>query len=392
MTKQTPLHQISADLGASFTDFGGWDMPLKYGSELAEHRAVRDFAGFFDLSHMGEVRITGADAAAFLDYALLSRYSIMKNGKAKYGVIVDENGGILDDLITYRLADDEFLIVPNAGNTPAVVAALEERAEKAKASGAAADFEVANESDDTALIAVQGPKSEEILLAAVCGSTECDDREDCQKIKDLAYYAWAPVTIEGIDVFLARTGYTGEDGFELYIKNDDAEKLWKHLTAISETHFDGKALPCGLASRDSLRLEAGMPLYGNELSLETTPFDAGFGGMVRGALKNKDDFFGREVLTELNDKNEAEGAPRKLVGLTSEGRRAARAGAAVLVDGEEVGTITSGQPSPTLGHPIALAYVDTAHAEPGTAVTVDIRGKSYDFTVAETPFYSSGAH
>ena len=158
MTKQTPLHQINAELGANFTDFGGWDMPLKYGSELAEHRAVREFAGIFDLSHMGEVRITGADAAAFMDYALLSRYSIMKNGKAKYGVIIDEAGGILDDVITYRLGDGEFLIVPNAGNTSAVVAALEDRADKAKAAGAAADFEVRNESDDTALIAVQGPK------------------------------------------------------------------------------------------------------------------------------------------------------------------------------------------------------------------------------------------
>ncbi len=392
MTKQTPLHQINAELGANFTDFGGWDMPLKYGSELAEHRAVREFAGIFDLSHMGEVRVTGADAAAFMDYALLSRYSIMKNGKAKYGVIIDEAGGLLDDVITYRLGDDEFLIVPNAGNTPAVVAALEDRAEKAKAAGAAADFEVRNESDDTALIAVQGPKSEEILLAAVCGSTECDNREDCTKIKDLEYYAWTFITVDGVEVFLARTGYTGEDGFELYIKNADAEALWNRLMSINEAEFDGAALPCGLASRDSLRLEAGMPLYGNELTRETTPFDAGFGGMVRGALKNKGDFYGRETMQKLGDADQAEGTPRKLVGLSSEGRRAARAGAGVFVDGAEVGVITSGQPSPTLGHPIALAYLDTAHAEPGTAVTVDIRGKSYDFSVVETPFYNSGAH
>lgn len=377
--RQTPLHSVHSALGASFTDFGGWDMPLKYGSELAEHRAVRDAAGIFDLSHMGEVRVTGAEAAAFLDFALLATYSTMKVGKAKYGVIVDESAGIIDDLITYRMADEEYLVVPNASNTPAVAAALAERAEQFRSAGTAdagsVDLEVRDESGDTALIAVQGPAAEAILLATQ------DDAGARAGIEDLKYYAWAPLTVSGIDVMLARTGYTGEDGFELYLPNPQAVSLWEALTAAGEGHG---LVPAGLAARDSLRLEAGMPLYGNELSRQTTPIDAGLGRMVTAALKNKSEFWARAALEQLAGTEPA----RVLAGLTSEGRRAARAGSAVSVDGKEVGTVTSGQPSPTLGHPIALAYLDSVAAEPGTAVSVDIRGKAHDFTVTALPFYS----
>ncbi|MCT1921868.1 glycine cleavage system aminomethyltransferase GcvT [Brevibacterium luteolum] len=378
MTKHTPLHDVHVRLGASFTDFGGWDMPLKYGSELAEHRAVREAAGIFDLSHMGEVRVTGADAGALLDYALVAKYSSMAAGKAKYGVLVDAAGGLVDDLITYRIADDEFLVVPNASNTPAVVEALTARAEEFRTEivpDAAA--EVADESADTALIAVQGPQSQALLEAAGAGAAEAGGSLD-----ELGYYAWQPLTLDGVEIMLARTGYTGEDGFELYLPNASAEAIWQLLFTAAEK-VDGEVLPCGLAARDSLRLEAGMPLYGNELSLEHSPLDAGLSRMVELNVKNKEHLFAREALEGLLTQQPA----RVLAGLTSQGRRAARQGATVLLDGEQIGEITSGQPSPTLGHPIALAYLDREHTEPGTAVSVDIRGKSYDFTVTELPFY-----
>ena len=411
--KETPLHSVHADLGASFTDFGGWDMPLKYGSELAEHRAVREAAGLFDLSHMGEVLISGADAAAFLDYALVAKYSTMKIGKAKYGVIVNEAGGLLDDLITYRIGDEEFLIVPNASNTPAVVTALTERLQHFLQTVApGSDVRLTDESGDTALIAVQGPNSEAIILRALDdsadgefgprtgagdvakaqvtdeangGATSAGDETITigEAVRELKYYAWMPLTIAGIDLMLARTGYTGEDGFELYLPSRGAARLWESLVTAGA---DYGLVPCGLAARDSLRLEAGMPLYGNELDQNTTPFDAGLGRMI--GFKTKDDFFAREKLAELGQTE----PPRVLVGLTSEGRRAARSGAAVSVDGTEVGTVTSGQPAPTLGHPIALAYIDRAHAEAGTAVTVDIRGKAHDFTVTALPFYKRRAN
>ena len=410
--KETPLHSVHADLGASFTDFGGWDMPLKYGSELAEHRAVREAAGLFDLSHMGEVLISGADAAAFLDYALVAKYSTMKIGKAKYGVIVNEAGGLLDDLITYRIGDDEFLIVPNASNTPAVVTALTERLQHFLQTVApGSDVRLTDESGDTALIAVQGPNSEAIILRALDdsadgefgprtgagdvakaqvtdeangGATSAGDETITigEAVRELKYYAWMPLTIAGIDLMLARTGYTGEDGFELYLPSRGAARLWGSLVTAGA---DYGLVPCGLAARDSLRLEAGMPLYGNELDQNTTPFDAGLGRMI--GFKTKDDFFAREKLAELGQTE----PPRVLVGLTSEGRRAARSGAAVSVDGTEVGTVTSGQPAPTLGHPIALAYIDRDRAEVGTAVTVDIRGKAHDFTVTALPFYKRQA-
>ena len=409
--RETPLHDIHAQLGASFTDFGGWDMPLKYGSELAEHRAVREAAGIFDLSHMGEVRVTGADAAAFLDYALVAKYSKMKIGRARYGVLVNEAGYLLDDLITYRIGDEEFLIVPNASNTPAVVATLKERLQNFVRTGApGADAKLFDESEDTSLIAVQGPNSEAIILRALDegahgefgpkttsadGAAASDSAVNStgitvgEAVRELKYYAWMPLTIAGVDLMLARTGYTGEDGFELYMPNVAAQRLWKILTSVGA---DYGLVPCGLASRDSLRLEAGMPLYGNELSLETTPFDVGLGRMI--GFKTKENFVAREALATLGETEPA----RVLVGLTSAGRRAARSGAAIYATADEVGTdsatqvgaITSGQPSPTLGHPIALAFLDRGLAEEGTALSVDIRGKAHDFTVTELPFYKRG--
>jgi len=382
MTQTTALYDLHAQLGASFTDFGGWDMPLKYGSELAEHRAVRESAGLFDLSHMGEVRVSGADAAAFLDFALLAKYSIVKVGRAKYGLILTADGGILDDLITYRLADDEFLVVPNAGNAPAVAEALVARAEEFTSQHVpGADVTVADESAQTSLVAVQGPQSEAVVRTIVAEA-------DQQTVADLGYYGWASVALEAGaasgPVLLARTGYTGEDGFEIYLANDRAQGVWEALVAGAQG-AGIELTPCGLAARDSLRLEAGMPLYGNEISQETVAADLGMGKVAVNALK-REHLFAREAIAQQVETEPA----RKLVGLVSDGRRAARAGSAVLVDGQEVGVVSSGQPSPTLGHPIALAFLDREHAVVGTELEVDIRGKAHPFRVVDLPFYARG--
>lgn len=368
----TALYEEHKKLGASFTDFGGWQMPLKYSSELAEHHAVRNAAGLFDLSHMGEVWVTGPEAAAFLDYALVGKISAMSVGKAKYSLICQEDGGIIDDLITYRRGDAKFLVVPNAGNAKVVAEALAQRA---------ANFDVVVEdaSAATSLIAVQGPKAEAILLRLV-------PAEQHSLVTGLKYYAAVevPFTFAGntTDLLLARTGYTGEDGFEIFVDNDAAAALWQAIADVAE---DGELIPAGLASRDSLRLEAGMPLYGNELSREGNPFSAGLGPVV--SLAKESDFVGRAALEALKAEGAGSTSGRKLVGLKGLGRRAGRSHYPVLKDGAVVGEVTSGQPSPTLGYPVALAYVDVEHAEPGTALDVDLRGKSEPFEVVTLPFY-----
>ncbi|OOP63445.1 glycine cleavage system protein T [Arthrobacter sp. SRS-W-1-2016] len=368
----TALYEEHKKLGASFTDFGGWQMPLKYSSELAEHHAVRQSAGLFDLSHMGEVWVTGPEAAAFLDYALVGKISAMSIGKAKYSLICQEDGGIIDDLITYRRGDSTFLVVPNAGNAKVVAEALAERA---------ANFDVVVEdaSAATSLIAVQGPKAEEILLRLVPAAQH-------SLVTGLKYYAAVevPFTFAGntTELLLARTGYTGEDGFEIFVDNDAAAALWQAIAAVAQ---DGELIPAGLASRDSLRLEAGMPLYGNELSREGNPFSAGLGPVV--SLAKESDFVGRAALEALKAEGAGSTSGRKLVGLKGLGRRAGRSHYPVLKDGVVVGEVTSGQPSPTLGYPVALAYVDVEHTEPGTALDVDLRGKSEPFEVVALPFY-----
>ncbi|MGZ2223487.1 glycine cleavage system aminomethyltransferase GcvT [Glutamicibacter nicotianae] len=364
--KHTALHAQHEALGANFTDFGGWDMPLKYGSELAEHKAVRSTAGLFDLSHMGEVYLTGPEAGVALNTALAGNLSIMKVGKAKYSLILNAEGKIIDDLIVYRLEEEKFLVVPNAGNAPVVAAELAARA---------ADFDVVvdDASGRQSLIAVQGPNAEAIVskLAA--------DEATAQAVAELKYYAAVKLVLGGIDVLLARTGYTGEDGFELIIENEDAAALWEKTVEAGKDH---ELVPCGLAARDSLRLEAGMPLYGNELSLERTPFDAGFGPVV--SFKKEENFVGREALEALRGTT----PPRKLVGLKGLGKRAGRGGYSIVKDGTVVGEITSGQPSPTLGYPVALGYVDAEFGATGTELEVDLRGKTLPFVVVELPFYT----
>lgn len=362
--RQTALDALHRSLGATMTDFAGWDMPLRYASERDEHNAVRTRAGLFDLSHMGEITVTGPQAAAFLSYALVGNIATVGEGRARYTMIVAQDGGILDDLIVYRLAGDEYMVVANAGNAQLVLDTLTERV-------AGFDAQVRDDRDAYALIAVQGPDSPAVLKSV----TDAD-------LDGLKYYAGLPGTVAGVPALIARTGYTGEDGFELFVAPGHAEQLWKALTEAGAPYG---LIPCGLSCRDTLRLEAGMPLYGHELTTALTPFDAGLGRVVK--FEKEGDFVGREALLAAARRAET-APPRKLVGLVAEGRRVPRAGFQVVAGGEVVGEVTSGAPSPTLGKPIAMAYVDAAHAAPGTeGVAVDIRGTHEPYEVVALPFY-----
>ncbi|MGI8329046.1 glycine cleavage system aminomethyltransferase GcvT [Actinomadura scrupuli] len=372
--KRTPLHEIHEGLGANLVDFAGYLMPLRYGSETAEHVAVRTSAGLFDISHMGEIFVSGPQAARALDYALVGNLSALAVGRARYTMICDAAGGVLDDLIVYRLADETFMVVANASNVAVVREALIDRvhrrdaAEGAGPGDAGYDAVVDDRSEAYALLAVQGPKAQEILF-----------RVTRAPLADLKYYAILAGEVAGIDALIGRTGYTGEDGFELFVSSGDAAALWH---ALVEAGGDDLR-PAGLSARDTLRLEAGMPLYGNELSTETTPYDAGLGRVVK--LDKEGDFVGREALTALADTPPG----RTLVGLVAKGRRVPRHGYAVVTTGEQGGTpcgvVTSGAPSPTLGRPIAMAYLDTGAGTDELAV--DIRGRHEPVDVVPLPFY-----
>jgi aminomethyltransferase len=363
----TALDAVHRSLGATMTDFAGWDMPLRYGSERDEHNAVRTKAGLFDLSHMGEITVTGPQAAALLDYALVGSIGGIPAGRARYTMICRPDGGILDDLIVYRLGENEYMVVANAGNAQVVLDALTERA-------AGFEAEVRDDRDAYALIAVQGPESPGILTSLTDAGLD-----------GLKYYAGLPGTVAGFPALIARTGYTGEDGFELFVEPRHAEKLWQALT---EAGAPAGLVPCGLSCRDTLRLEAGMPLYGHELTTELTPFDAGLGRVVK--FEKEGDFVGREALSAAAERA-ASNPPRKLVGLIAEGRRVPRAGYRVVAGGQVIGEVTSGAPSPTLGKPIAMAYVDAAYAVPGavssSGVGVDVRGTHEPYEVVALPFY-----
>jgi len=360
--RYSPLHQLHVDAGASFTDFAGWQMPVRYTSDLAEHHAVRTTAGIFDISHMAEISVAGADASRFLDFALAGNIGAVAVGKAKYSLMLEAGGGILDDLIVYVLGDDEYFVVANAGNREVVVAALQDRS-------TGFDVVIADLTDDIVLIAVQGPASHDILQNTAGLAIEAFD--------DLKYYASTGSTFADATVLIARTGYTGEDGYELYAPVADAAALW---TALVDAGASRGLTPAGLASRDTLRLEAGMPLYGHELGLDTLPEQAGLARVV--SLKKEGDFVGRQAIERGPD----EDTP-VLVGLVSEGKRAGRAGYAVFGEDEQVGVITSGALSPTLGYPVAMAYVDRAVSEVGTELSIDVRGSHVAATVVALPFY-----
>lgn len=363
----SPLHDVHVAAGAAFTDFAGWSMPVRYSSDLAEHHAVRQAAGLFDLSHMAEIVVVGPEAGEALDYALSGKLSAIADGQAKYTLLLGREGGILDDLVVYRTGEDRYLVVANAANRAVAVAELRDRC-------APFDCEVQDESDDVALIALQGPRSEEILREV--------EGFDLPGLDDLGYYRSIPADFRGHHVLVARTGYTGEDGFEFFLAPDIAPALWE---AIAETGAGSGLVPAGLAARDTLRLEAGMPLYGHELTIDTFPVQAGIGRVV--ALRAKEgDFVGRDAV-ELGPRADAP----VLVGLVSEGRRAGRAGYAVLHDGNAIGEVTSGALSPTLGHPIAMAYVAADLAAAGTRLDIDVRGQALPATVVDLPFYSRKA-
>ncbi len=374
----SPLHDEHVALGAALTSFAGWQMPLRYSSDLAEHTAVRTAAGLFDLSHMGEIEVTGPDAGAFLDTALVGALSTLRVHGARYTMIVAEDGGVVDDLVVYRTAEDAYLVVANASNHEVVLDELRARA-------AGHDVDVADRSAATALVAVQGPHALAVVEALPGLAGEPGDEVTPATLR---YYACLPMHLGGVPVLLARTGYTGEDGFEFFLPAEHAVTLWRALLAAGSGHG---LVPAGLSARDSLRLEAGMPLYGNELDRTTTPYEAGLGRVVRLDKTGPDGeplpFVGREALAAR-----AHSAPaRVLVGLEGLGRRAARHGYAVHAseapDAPVVGTVTSGAPSPTLGHPVAMAYVTPELSAEGTELAVDVRGRREPVRVVPLPFY-----
>jgi aminomethyltransferase len=380
--RKTPLHDEHVALGASMTPFGGWLMPLRYTSDLAEHRAVRAAAGLFDLSHMGNIKVTGPDAAAFLDFALVGYISKVREMGARYSMICAEDGSVLDDLIVYRLAADEYSVIANAANAELVLATLQERT-------AAFDVVLEDVQAGQALVAVQGPRAAEIMLATA-GLVEDAEISGGTAFADLKYYACLGMRFEGEPVLVGRTGYTGEDGFEIWVPAGHAVTLWRALLAAGEPLG---LVPAGLSARDSLRLEAGMPLYGHELDTTTTPFEAGMGRVVR-LDKVSDDgtplpFVGRDALAARKESPPA----RVLVGLRGEGRRPARADYDVVrrgtgtEPGTVVGRVTSGAPSPTLGCPIAMAYVTPEVSAEGSELAVDVRGRAEPFVVVPMPFY-----
>lgn len=362
MTRRTALHEVHSTLGATFTDFAGWSMPVRYGSEIAEHNAVRNAAGLFDLSHMGEIEISGPDAARALDYSLVGRPSAIGIGRARYSMICSENGGILDDLVVYRLGLDEFLVVANASNVDKVAGALQSRAE-------GYDVSVRDASVEWSLLAVQGPHSAPIMADVVA-----------LDVPSLKYYAITDATLAGHPVLVARTGYTGEDGFEIYCRPGDAISVWSMLTAAGRRHG---VVPAGLACRDTLRLEAGMPLYGHELDETRSPFDVGLGRVV--VFDKPEGFVGQDALASRRTSN----PDHVLVGLVTDSRRAPRSGYNVIEPATDaiIGRVTSGSPSPTLGHPIAIAYLASSFASPGTEVAIDIRGTLTSAHVVDLPFY-----
>ena len=361
--KPTPLTDLHVALGARMTDFGGWNMPLQYGPILDEVRRVRTQGGLFDLSHMGRLRIVGPGAVELCDRVLTNRVASMKAGQIRYGLLCRENGMPLDDVLSYREEGDGVSLVVNASNSARDVAWIEEHA-------AGFDAELVDQTDELAMIALQGSISEQVLQRVTTGLD----------LADLGYYRFAAGNVCGSEgVRVSRTGYTGEDGFEVYLPAADAPRAWNEILAAGEA--DGLA-PIGLGARDTLRLEAAMPLYGHEISDELNPIEAGlqFGVSFH---KKKVGTLGFEALKHFRD------APtRKLVGLTTPGPRVPRQGHALMRGDESVGFVCSGSVSPTLGTNIATGYVPLDAGEPGTELELDLRGKRQAVQVAPLPFYS----
>ena len=360
---RTPLYQLGVELKARFTSFGGWEMPVQFSGISREHEAVRNTAGMFDISHMGKFTLQGKNLISQLQPLVPSDLSRLQPGQAQYTVLLNPQAGIIDDIIVYYQGEDTIgiqkaFIIVNAATSAKDKAWLLQHLDLDK-------VQFQDLSPDKALIAVQGPKAIKYLQPLVL--------EDLQLIKAFGHLE---ATLLGKPAFLARTGYTGEDGFEVMVDPNVGVELWLSL-------YNAGVIPCGLGARDTLRLEAAMALYGQDIDDTTTPLEAGLGWLVH--LDTKGEFIGREILAQ----QKATGVQRRLVGLQTQGRNIARHGYQVLSAGKVVGEISSGTLSPTLGYPIALAYVPTQLATIGQQLEVEIRGKAYPGVVVKRPFYRS---
>ena len=354
---RTPLHGTHTSLDARMVPFAGWDMPVQYTGILAESRAVRSNAGLFDVSHMGRLDISGPDAPAFLDWIVTHNAANLRQGRARYALICNEEGGIIDDTVYYRVGEDSYLLVCNASNRQHVVPWIHRWiAEKFPR------VSVEDRTEATAMIAFQGPATPALLDAA--GDIDTSR---------MRFFSYAEGNVASRPAFVGRTGYTGEDGFELIVEAGDASHVWQTL-------MDAGATPCGLGARDVLRLEAGLSLHGNDIDTTTTPLEAGLDRFVR----LDKEFVGADVLRRQNE----EGPPKRLVGLNVQGRSLARHGYPILHQGTQVGTVTSGTQSPTLDRVVAMGYVLSELAGAGSALQIDIRGRVAEAEVVPVPFYT----
>ena len=357
--KRTPLYQAHVKAGARMVPFGGWEMPVQYTGIVEEHRTVRSAVGLFDVSHMGEFEVEGPKALAALQRLTTNDVAALQPGHVQYSVLCYPNGTIVDDLTVYRLAADRFMITVNAGNIDKDWAWVTEH-------GGGARWR--NASASTGLVAVQGPKPE----ALVGGLAD-------QDVTKLGYYRFARGAVAGVATLISRTGYTGEDGFELYAPAAETERLWAALLDAGRAH--GVA-PIGLGARDTLRLELKYALYGNDIDETTNALEAGLGWVVK---PPKGEFIGRDALEKIR----AEGLKRKLAGIEMVDRAVARHGYPVLKDGRRVGIVTSGSYGPSVDKYIAMAYVETPLASVGTELAVEIRGQAKAARIVRTPFYAS---
>jgi len=355
--KRTPLHAAHVKAGARMVPFGGWDMPVQYSGIVEEHRTVRAAAGCFDVSHMGEFEVEGPGALPALQRLTTNDVTALEIGQIQYSVLCHDSGGIVDDLTVYRLAPDRYMLTVNAGNIDKDWAHVTTHGGEAR---------WRNVSEATGLIAVQGPKAE----ALVGGLADVD-------VTRIGYYRFEHGRLAGVATLISRTGYTGEDGFELYVPAEGAERLWTALLAAGRA--DGVA-PIGLGARDTLRLEMRYALYGNDIDDTTNPLEAGLGWVVKPA---KGEFLGRAAIERVR----AAGPARRLVGLEMTERAVARHGYPIVKDGTTTGIVTSGSYGPSVDRYIAMAYVARAHAAVGTDVGVEIRGQVKSARVVKTPFH-----
>ncbi len=354
--QKTPLNEVEHELGGKMVDFGGWELPVQFSGILEEHQAVRERAGLFDVSHMGEVTVKGPDALSLLQRATCNDVSKLEDGRAQYNGLLYPTAGFVDDILIYRQAADDYFVVVNAANTDKDYEWLADMAK-------GLDADVRNVSADYSQLALQGPEAEGILQPF----TDID-------LASMKYYRFARGKVDAAEAIVSRTGYTGEDGFEIYIAPAEGPRIFRKLIAT------GDVKPCGLGARDTLRLEARMALYGNDIDHTTTPLEADLGWIVK---LDKGDFMGRDVL----QRERAEGPRRKLVGFEMVDRGIARHGHPVVEGGEEIGVVTSGTHSPTLKKPIGLAYLPLGKSAPSSEFTVLIRGKETRARVVPTPFY-----